>query len=85
MAILRGEEIQNMSKEELDEKVFELKSELFRERSKIASGGAPENPGRIAEIRRTIARIYTMQKMQGKGRAVKKEKKVAKAKEELSK
>lgn len=62
MAILRSEEIRDMSKEEIDEKTFELRSELLRERSKIASGGVADNPGRIKEIRRTIARILTIKK-----------------------
>ncbi len=62
MAILRSEEIRDMSQEEMDDKIFELRSELLRERSKIASGGVADNPGRIKEIRRTIARILTIKK-----------------------
>jgi len=62
MAILRSEEIRDMSKEEIDEKTFELRSELLREKSKIAAGGVADNPGRIKEIRRTIARIMTIKK-----------------------
>ena len=30
-----------------------------------AAGGAPENPGRIKELRRTIARIKTIQREEG--------------------
>jgi large subunit ribosomal protein L29 len=62
MVILRSEEIRDMSEEEMDEKLFGLRSELLRERSKIASGGVADNPGRIKEIRRTIARILTIKK-----------------------
>ncbi len=62
MAILRNEEIRDMSGEEMDDKIFELRSELLRERSKIASGGVADNPGRIKEVRRTIARILTIKK-----------------------
>lgn len=62
MVILRSEEIRDMSEEETGEKMFELRSELLREKSKIASGGTADNPGRIKEIRRTIARIMTIQK-----------------------
>jgi large subunit ribosomal protein L29 len=62
MAILRSEEIRDMSGEEMDDKIFELRSELLRERSKVASGGVADNPGRIKEIRRTIARILTIKK-----------------------
>lgn len=60
MAILRSEEIRDLSSEELEEKLKELRNELLREKSMIASGGAPENPGRIKEIKRTIARILTI-------------------------
>lgn len=60
MAILRSEEIRDLSIEEMDEKLAELRVELLRQKSMIASGGAPENPGRIKEIRRTIARILTI-------------------------
>ncbi len=62
MAILRSEELRDMSKDELDEKIFELRSEFLHEKSKIASGGVADNPGRIKEIRRTIARILTIKK-----------------------
>jgi large subunit ribosomal protein L29 len=60
MAILRSEEIRDLSLEEIEEKLKELNDELLREKSMIASGGAPENPGRIKEIKRTIARILTI-------------------------
>ncbi len=62
MAILRSEEIREMSEEEMDDKIFELRSELLSERSKIAAGGVADNPGRIKEIRRTIARFLTIKK-----------------------
>ncbi|MBI5253026.1 MAG: 50S ribosomal protein L29 [Euryarchaeota archaeon] len=60
MAILRSEEVRDLSIEEMNEKLAELRAELLRQKSMIASGGAPENPGRIKEIRRTIARILTI-------------------------
>lgn len=65
MAIMRNEEIRDLSLEEMDEKVAELRNELLRERSMIASGGAAENPGRIKEIRRTIAKILTIKVQKG--------------------
>lgn len=65
MAILRNEEIRDMPPEEIDEKIAELKNELLRENSMIASGGASENPGRIKEIRRTIARMMTIKAQKG--------------------
>lgn len=65
MVILRKEDIRDMSLDELDEKLLELRNELLRERSIIAAGGAPENPGRIKEIRRTIARMKTIKTEKG--------------------
>ncbi|MCG7850146.1 MAG: 50S ribosomal protein L29 [ANME-2 cluster archaeon] len=62
MAILRVDEIRNMSREERLDELDTLNAELIRERAIASAGGAPENPGRIGEIRRTIARIKTIQK-----------------------
>lgn len=62
MAILRIDEIRNMTAEERLDELETLSSELIKERAIASAGGAPENPGRIGEIRRTIARIKTIQK-----------------------
>ncbi len=62
MAILRVDEIRNMSREERLDELDTLNAELIRERAIASAGGAPENPGRIGEIRKTIARIKTIQK-----------------------
>jgi large subunit ribosomal protein L29 len=61
MAILRTSEIRAMSLDERADELEALKGELVRERALTSAGGAPENPGRIGEIRRTIARIKTIQ------------------------
>lgn len=65
MAILRVDEIRNMSREERLDELDSLNNELIRERAIASAGGAPENPGRIGEIRRTIARIKTINKELG--------------------
>jgi len=52
-------QIREMSREELKKKLNDLRLELMKERAQIAVGGSPSNPGRIKEIRRTIARILT--------------------------
>ena len=62
MAILRPNEIRDMSIEEMREKLRELRAELARERSIAAAGGSLENPARIRQLRRTIARILTIMK-----------------------
>jgi large subunit ribosomal protein L29 len=62
MAIFRIDEIRNMSEEEITEELHKLESDLVRERGIVTAGGAPEKPGRIRDIRRTIARIKTVQR-----------------------
>lgn len=54
-----------MSKSELLEKLAQLRLELNRERGTIASGTKVESPGRVKELRRTIARILTVLKEKG--------------------
>jgi len=61
MAIFKIDEIRNMSEEEIAEELRKLESDLVRERGIVVAGGAPEKPGRIKDIRRTIARIKTVQ------------------------
>lgn len=61
MAILRSKEIRQLTKEERQEKLGELKQELMKEVSKLASTGLPDNPGRLKEIKKTIARIHTIE------------------------
>jgi large subunit ribosomal protein L29 len=50
-----------MSLDERADEIEALRSELVRERALTSAGGAPDNPGRIGEIKRTIARIKTIQ------------------------
>jgi large subunit ribosomal protein L29 len=60
MPIVRMKDIRKWSSEELEKKLDEYRSELLEQRALQASGGAIENPGRIKEIRKTIARILTV-------------------------
>jgi large subunit ribosomal protein L29 len=41
--------------------------ELIQYRGKVSAGGAPENPGRIREIKRTVARMMTEQTKRKRG------------------
>ncbi len=52
-------EIRQLSDENLMKQVEDLKEELFNLRFQQATG-VLENPGRIKEIRKTIARIKTV-------------------------
>ncbi len=60
MAILKSKEIRKMSEKDLIDKEKDLKKELMKLKSQIASGTPPENPGRVKAIRKTLARIETI-------------------------
>jgi large subunit ribosomal protein L29 len=62
MVILHVADIRKMKPEELQKKFTDLKRELMKMRLQIAQGTAPEKPGRVNEIKKTIARILTIQK-----------------------
>ena len=51
-----------MKDADLEKQLKDLRNDLLKQRAITATGGAPESPGRIRELRRTIARILTIQK-----------------------
>jgi len=59
--ILRVREIRGMSVEERDKKLSEIRAELARLRTMVRAGGAVENPARIRELRKSIAKILTVE------------------------
>ncbi len=65
MAIIRKRELKMLDDESLDRKLGELRDSLNSELGFIASGGRASNPGRIKEMRRTIARILTLKRERG--------------------
>ncbi len=62
----RAKEVHQLSDVELEENMGKLRMELLQKYGKVSAGGASENPGRIREIRRTVARILTEQGMRKK-------------------
>lgn len=58
---MKVNEIRNLSTAELTEKVAGLKEELFNLRFQLATRQL-ENPMRIREVKKTIARIKTVQR-----------------------
>ena len=48
-----------MQKSELQKHLSEMRLDLAKNRGQIAIGGAVSNPGKLREIRKTIARILT--------------------------
>ena len=65
MAILHAAEIRDMTPAEREVELDELETELLNTRAVQAAGGAPENPGRIGELRRTVARLKTIRREEG--------------------
>ena len=56
---MKAKEIRDISSEELVQKVEDLKDELFKLRFQLATGQL-ENPLRIREVKRNIARAKTI-------------------------
>ena len=80
MALLKVKDMRGFTTEELEAKMLEIKAELAKEKGSISSGTKAENPGKIKNLRRTIARILTvikekqMQKIKEGKKEVKKNK-----------
>lgn len=60
---MKVKDIRDMSESELNQKIAGLKEELFNLRFQLATGQL-ENPMRINEVKKTIARIKTIQREQ---------------------
>ena len=56
---MKASEIRNLSAKELDEKLLELKDELFKLRFQQAINQL-ENPMRISAVKKDIARVKTV-------------------------
>lgn len=57
---MKVKEIREMTPEEREKKLKELREELMHERGVSAMGGSPPSPGRMRQLRRTIARLLTI-------------------------
>jgi large subunit ribosomal protein L29 len=64
MPILRVKQIRELSPEERTRKLGEFRTELLRLRTMVKAGGSAENPHRIKELRKIIARMLTLEKEQ---------------------
>lgn len=66
MAVLKKKQIREMDAGERDKKIGEFRLELMKEKGHVAVSGAVSNPGKIREIRKTIARMLTQKNMKKK-------------------
>jgi large subunit ribosomal protein L29 len=65
---VKAKELRDYTETELDGRLSELKIELFNLRFQMATGHL-ENPMRIREVRKNIARVKTVKRERELGRA----------------
>ena len=63
--VLKAKEIREFTPEEKREKLEELKRELMHERGVASMGGSPPSPGKIRQLRTSIARMLTIMQEEG--------------------
>lgn len=63
---MKKTEIKQFSKDQLKEKLVELRKDLMRLNTQRSTKTIPENPGNIKNLRRNIARMLTLIKQKSK-------------------
>jgi len=58
---MKHKELKTMTPEELEKKEKEMRLELIKLNSQVATGTNPKNPGQIRQLKKSIARIRTIQ------------------------
>ena len=62
MALMRKKDMRKLEVKELDKKLGEMRLELAKQRASVKIGATVTSPGRIRELRKTVARGLTMKK-----------------------
>lgn len=57
---MNPKEIRIMNDADLENRISDLKKELMKINSQIAVGTMPKSPGKVKEMKKTIARILTI-------------------------
>jgi len=58
---MKLKDIKNLERNSFDEKISEMKKELVKINAQVAIGTALKNPGHARQIKKTIARMLTLQ------------------------
>lgn len=66
MALIKKNELKSLNQAVINEKLSEFNKELMKLNTQRAVGTTIENPGRIKLLRRTIAKLLTIQNMKSK-------------------
>jgi len=64
---MKAKELKAMNELDLESKSIELKKELMKVNSQIAIGTLPKSPGKVKEMKRTIAKILTIRRIKQQG------------------
>jgi large subunit ribosomal protein L29 len=59
---MNADDIRDLSDDEREQHRDDIKTELMELQSQAAAGTPPENPGRIRAIKRTLARMKTIER-----------------------
>ena len=57
---MKTKELKVLNDRDLDSKILELRKELMKAYSQIATGTIPKSPGKVREMKKTIAKILTI-------------------------
>ena len=57
---MKAKDLRSMSESDLKSKLIELRKEMIKHNAQIATGTTPKSPGRVKEIKKTIAKILTI-------------------------
>lgn len=59
---MKFKELTSLSEEEMEKKLHELYENIMRENAQVATGTTPKSPGQLKNMKKTIARIKTLQR-----------------------
>jgi large subunit ribosomal protein L29 len=62
MAFMRKKDIRKLEDKEIEKKLNEVRLELAKQRASVKIGATVTSPGRIRELRKTVARGLTIKK-----------------------
>jgi large subunit ribosomal protein L29 len=57
---MKYKELQSMPRNELQDKLKELKMDLIKANAQVATGTIPKNPGQVKQTKKTIAKIKSL-------------------------
>jgi len=59
---MKTKELRGLGKEDMKNRLEELRKELIKHNAQIATGTVPKSPGQVKQTKKTIARILTILK-----------------------